>query len=448
MPDSGADVLAPMTRSHTATPQWQSFELRMRQRRAERCLVRADLAWSAGLFEEARIATEEARDLAPDLPEVAAMDRRLAGSGEVPDLILHQFAPADVLQQFAPAEVLHGEHDEVLERAGADDAEDYTEAVHREKKGGGRVFIAATLAALAVALTTGALLTWQEWTRGAAAPTAVDASLRGDVTLRTEASTEPAPDPVVSGPVTPDPADSVPTSTSGRTDALPETMVRDAGKAALIPTVSAPAPVALPARTATPSAATANLASASAANTPNVAVRDARPALSTVVGLPPAPAAAPREEMPRAPVIEAVPLAAAALPAAGAVPSGPPAPPPVSTARAAESTAAIDAQAAVRATLARYEAAFSGLNVPAARAVWPAVDERALTRAFDGLAAQRIALDRCDVTVAGSTARALCSGSAQWTPKVGGGQRTQSRRWAFDLSSAAGRWQIVRAETR
>jgi hypothetical protein len=108
----------------------------------------------------------------------------------------------------------------------------------------------------------------------------------------------------------------------------------------------------------------------------------------------------------------------------------------------------VDARAAVRATLARYEAAYSNLNVSAARAVWPAVDERALSRAFDGLSSQHVALDRCDVTVTGPTAHATCSGSAEWTPKVGGGQRRQSRRWAFDLANAGGTWQIVRADAR
>jgi hypothetical protein len=108
----------------------------------------------------------------------------------------------------------------------------------------------------------------------------------------------------------------------------------------------------------------------------------------------------------------------------------------------------VDARAAVRATLARYEAAYTGLNVAAARAVWPAVDERALSRAFEGLASQRVALDNCDVTVTGGTARATCSGVAEWTPKVGGGQRRQNRRWAFDLTNTGGAWQIVRADAR
>jgi hypothetical protein len=103
---------------------------------------------------------------------------------------------------------------------------------------------------------------------------------------------------------------------------------------------------------------------------------------------------------------------------------------------------------AIRRTLARYEAAYTDLDASAARVVWPTVDQRALARAFDGLAAQRIALNDCDVLVTGTTARANCSGVATWTAKVGGGQRSEPRRWTFELKNEAGSWQIVRAETR
>jgi hypothetical protein len=102
----------------------------------------------------------------------------------------------------------------------------------------------------------------------------------------------------------------------------------------------------------------------------------------------------------------------------------------------------------VRAVLARYEAAYSGLDAAAARAVWPGVDERALARAFDGLQSQRLSLGRCDVLVTGLTARADCAGSASWTPKVGGGGRTQARRWRFELQNAGTGWLITRAEAR
>jgi hypothetical protein len=104
--------------------------------------------------------------------------------------------------------------------------------------------------------------------------------------------------------------------------------------------------------------------------------------------------------------------------------------------------------AAIRRTLARYEAAYSDRDASAARAVWPSVDQRALQRAFEGLAAQRISFDDCDVLVTGATARATCSGTATWTAKIGGGGRSEARRWAFQLKNADGAWQIVQASTR
>jgi hypothetical protein len=158
------------------------------------------------------------------------------------------------------------------------------------------------------------------------------------------------------------------------------------------------------------------------------------------------------EAFPSPPAVDAAPLSAA-LPSSSSIPitappSFAPEPAPASKPLTPEAIAAVDARSAVRATLARYEAAYSGLNVSAARAVWPAVDGRALAKAFDGLSSQRVALDRCDVSVTGATARAICSGSAEWTPKVGGGQRRQNRQWSFQLANAGGSWQIVRAETK
>jgi hypothetical protein len=106
------------------------------------------------------------------------------------------------------------------------------------------------------------------------------------------------------------------------------------------------------------------------------------------------------------------------------------------------------AEVNVRAALSRYEAAYSTLNASAARAVWPTVDANALGRAFDSLEAQHISLGTCSVLVTGQSARVTCSGSATWTPKVGGGTRTESRRWTFDLAQAGDAWEIVRATAR
>jgi hypothetical protein len=63
--------------SHTAGADWQSFELRMRRRRAERLALRADVAADAGYPEDARACLEEARTLAPGLPELALIEAKL-----------------------------------------------------------------------------------------------------------------------------------------------------------------------------------------------------------------------------------------------------------------------------------------------------------------------------------------------------------------------------------
>ena len=59
--------------SHTSTNQWQSFEMRMRRRRAERCVLRAEVALEAGFPEEAREALEEARRLDCSTPDFDAL---------------------------------------------------------------------------------------------------------------------------------------------------------------------------------------------------------------------------------------------------------------------------------------------------------------------------------------------------------------------------------------
>lgn len=164
------------------------------------------------------------------------------------------------------------------------------------------------------------------------------------------------------------------------------------------------------------------------------------PAVDTGSPPPPPPSAPPVTP------IETLPVESLALP----LPA--PAPAPVNEplpAHVPERPTPPDQSAAVRAALARYEAAYSNLNAAAARAVWPAVDEHALARAFEGLESQRVSLGQCDVTLNGALARATCAGSAAWTPKVGGGgQRTAARRWAFDLKNAGGAWQIIRADAR
>jgi hypothetical protein len=59
--------------SHTSTRQWQSFELRMRRRRVDLCLQRAQKAIAAGRMNEAMFAVEEAQRLDPEHEVAAAL---------------------------------------------------------------------------------------------------------------------------------------------------------------------------------------------------------------------------------------------------------------------------------------------------------------------------------------------------------------------------------------
>ena len=144
----------------------------------------------------------------------------------------------------------------------------------------------------------------------------------------------------------------------------------------------------------------------------------------------------------------ALPLPSPA-PSLASPPTTAPAPSPASASPASTASAAVrDQSAAVRSALNRYEAAYSRLDVGAVQSVWPSLDQHALSRAFDGLASQKVSLGNCSVNVTGSAARADCSGTAAWTPKVGGGERSASRKWTFDLTESGGAWKIVRVQAR
>ncbi len=104
-----------------------------------------------------------------------------------------------------------------------------------------------------------------------------------------------------------------------------------------------------------------------------------------------------------------------------------------------------DDENGVRETLQRYRAAYEQLNARSAAAVWPAVDERALARAFNGLAAQQLQFDACDLNVRGTAATATCKGTASYTPKVGSGTQVEPRTWQFTLQKNAGQWAIESA---
>lgn len=130
----------------------------------------------------------------------------------------------------------------------------------------------------------------------------------------------------------------------------------------------------------------------------------------------------------------------APMEAAAIVPVSMPVPPTVD---------APDDIALVRQVLQRYRTAYEGLDAQSAQAVWPAVNQAALVRAFEGLESQSLTFDACDVRLRGEAATVTCHGSARYVPKVGSRDpRVESRVWNFALRKTGSDWKIdsVRAE--
>ena len=106
-------------------------------------------------------------------------------------------------------------------------------------------------------------------------------------------------------------------------------------------------------------------------------------------------------------------------------------------------------QTRVAAVLSQYARAYGQLDATAAREVWPTVNERALARAFAGLASQDVAFDDCQIDVVGTKANASCRGKASYVGKIGSGeQRTEARTWRFELRRDGEAWKIENAEAR
>jgi hypothetical protein len=123
----------------------------------------------------------------------------------------------------------------------------------------------------------------------------------------------------------------------------------------------------------------------------------------------------------------------------------PPALPPVVPATPVPTTSADELQ--VKQVLQRYRVAYEGLDARSAQAVWPAVNQVALARAFDGLESQRLTFEACNVELQGSShALATCRGTARYVPKIGSRQpRIEPRIWSFALRKIGAEWKIDNA---
>ena len=126
-----------------------------------------------------------------------------------------------------------------------------------------------------------------------------------------------------------------------------------------------------------------------------------------------------------------------------APPSAPPAATPAPAAPIVNPTSAIER------VLGRYASAFSALDTRAAKAVWPGVNERTLSRAFSSLEKQEFNLGACEIAVTPPRATASCNGTATYLPKVGSRSlRSERRQWTFRLQQTGSEWSIESVDSR
>lgn len=121
---------------------------------------------------------------------------------------------------------------------------------------------------------------------------------------------------------------------------------------------------------------------------------------------------------------------------------------------AGSETAGVDArrradEEAVQRVVQRYVDAYTRLDARMAKSIWPEVDELALGRAFSGLAAQEMVLEKCVVTLDDRQAVAECGGRTTYVTRVGSREpRTDRRRWTFVLRPAGDSWLISAVNAR
>ena len=373
---------------HSLPDQWLSFELRMRQRRLVRCIQRAETALDSGMLDDARAALDEARQLQNDSPELSSLEIRLgalsavaSGTPSAPSEI-----QSDTLELSSPA------------------------SPSSSRKWKALVGVAAGLAVAATGVAVSAMF----WNGRQASRVA---------TMATPPVTRPVEIQRVATAAVTQAKQMIDRlqivhETITATETAPRLLVAEP----LLPSYPGP-PIAAPEPQPEPEPVVLAVNRGEAAAPPESRIE---PRLELV-----APPTAPIDPPGR--TVEPV-TAPAATPAVRTTPAPAPTEEPL-----------VRDETVVRAVLRRYETAYSNLDAAAASVVWPGVNRGALARAFDGLASQQVSLGSCDVTVNGPAARATCSGSATWQPKVGGGVRTEARRWSFDLRKNGEAWRIERA---
>ena len=419
----------------------------MKRRRVERCLLRASVALEAGVWDDVREALDEAARLEPSEPTIQDLKEQLARAEASPAPAVEVALPAASFVSVERSPLA----DAVAPGLALPDVPLQMAAPVLDAAPKRRAWMPAAAAAIALSAAGGWFWAGARVPSGApataaavpapvarpdntpAAPTqspsadpSVQVSETSVVVPETPESTEPstAPEPVAPAPLPPTRSAAADIGTVAQPPPVRTLETSRAEAASFRPEPSSPP--GLPARRADePSPAATN--------------RSLPSALAPALVEPPA-AAPPTPQI--ATLLGADTSAIAAT--AGSLPVAPSPPPPA----AERAMVPGGDERLVRAALSRYENAYSQLDAAAAGAVWPTVDRRALSRAFEGLAAQNVSLGRCDVQVSGASAQADCSGSARWTPKVGSGTQTASRRWHFNLQQSGTDWIITQANVR
>ena len=125
------------------------------------------------------------------------------------------------------------------------------------------------------------------------------------------------------------------------------------------------------------------------------------------------------------------------------------APPGRSTAVSAVPPVVMSDTSAIQDVLGRYLNAFMNLDVEEAKAVWPNVNEKALSRAFASVDEQQFELNECEIAVAGPNADASCTGIVRYIQKVGSKMmRVEPRRWKFEFRNSDSQWFIENVDSR
>jgi hypothetical protein len=109
----------------------------------------------------------------------------------------------------------------------------------------------------------------------------------------------------------------------------------------------------------------------------------------------------------------------------------------------------VDEESGIRAALGKYRDAYERLDAAAAKRVWPAVDERALSKAFANLESQSLTFDDCRTSVNAASAVASCRGTVTYIGRLGSrNSQTQNREWTFRLQKEGDAWAVQNVQVR